>query len=122
MSSEELAARLFEKSESAKNVDKTEEDIDLKKPPDDYLKSLQPLGMEDKEKVTDIRRPHVLIFSLYCKLLSYESPFTYPSLSFRSPSLPLPCTCLPPSLPLSLPVVYDTIWAKGQAVCTGFNY
>ena len=48
MKSEELATKLETKQESSVA---TNSEPDLKKPPADYLKSLQPLGMEDKEKV-----------------------------------------------------------------------
>ena len=50
MTSEELKERLEKKMEPLDAL--KAEESDLSKPPTDYLKSLQPLGMEDKEKVS----------------------------------------------------------------------
>ena len=38
------------------------EELDLQKPPSDYLKSLQPLGMVDKEKV---RKSRLLVIAAF---------------------------------------------------------
>jgi len=58
MTSEELKERLEKKMEP-RDALKAEES-DLSKPPTDYLKSLQPLGMEDKEKVAPAMPSNVL--------------------------------------------------------------
>merc|ERR1712142_709821 len=57
MGSEELATKLETKQESSVA---TNSEPDLKKPPADYLKSLQPLGTEDKEKVAPAMPSNVL--------------------------------------------------------------
>lgn len=58
LSFEELTERLS-KARSSTNKNPTPE-IDLNQPPEDYLKSLQPTGLEDKEKVAPAMPSNVL--------------------------------------------------------------